>query len=152
MARQEQASVGGSGPRVLVVDDERETRDLVRAMLEEEGILVVGEAANGTEAVAATRALDPDVVLMDHRMPSVSGIEATRRIKASDPYVQVIVLTIHDDAALLEGAEDAGAYCYLVKGCPSALVREMIVRAWHLKRYAERAAERLYAGAPLASG
>jgi DNA-binding NarL/FixJ family response regulator len=134
------------------VDDERETRDLVRAMLEEEGILVVGEAANGTEAVAATRALDPDVVLMDHRMPSVSGIEATRRIKASDPYVQVIVLTIHDDAALLEGAEDAGAYCYLVKGCPSALVREMIVRAWHLKRYAERAAERLYAGAPLASG
>jgi CheY-like chemotaxis protein len=138
MARQEQAPAGGNGPRVLVVDDERETRDLVRAMLEEEGILVVGEAANGTEAVAATHALDPDVVLMDHRMPSVSGIEATRRIKASDPYVQVIVLTIHDDAAL-EGAEDAGAYCYLVKGCPSALVREMIIRAWYLKRYAERA-------------
>ena len=132
-----------NGPRVLVVDDEPGTRDLVRAMLEQDGIHVVGEAENGTEAVAATRELDPDVVLMDYRMPGVSGIEATRRIKESDPCVQVIVLTIHDDAALLESAEDAGAYCYLVKGCPFALVREMIIRAWQLRCHAERVPERV---------
>ena len=115
----------------------------MRAMLEQEGMHVVGEAVNGAEAVSATCELAPDVVLMDHRMPGVSGIEATRRIKASDPYVQVIILTIYDDASLLEGAEDAGAYCYLVKGCPFALVREMIIRAWQLRCYAERVAERV---------
>jgi DNA-binding NarL/FixJ family response regulator len=109
MPTHEKSSRRGPGPRVLVVDDEPGTRVLLRAMLEEDGIHVVGEAANGAEAVAATREFDPDVVLMDHRMPGVSGIEATRRIKAGDPYVQVIILTIYDDAELLEGAEDAGA-------------------------------------------
>jgi DNA-binding NarL/FixJ family response regulator len=137
------SSPRGHGPRVLVVDDEPGTRALLRAMLEEDGIHVVGEAANGAEAVAATCEFDPDVVLMDHQMPGVSGIEATRRIKAGDPYVQVIILTIYDDAELLEGAEDAGAYCYLVKGCSFALIREMITRAWQLRCYAERVAERV---------
>ena len=143
MSTHEKSARRGHGPRVLVVDDEPGTGDLVRAMLEQDGIDVVGEAADGAEAVAATRELDPDVVLMDHRMPGVSGIEATRRIKDSDPYVQVIVLTIYDDVAVLEGAEDAGAYCYLVKGCSFKLIREMIIRAWQLRCYAERVAERV---------
>jgi DNA-binding NarL/FixJ family response regulator len=143
MSTRQKSPLRGHGPHVLVVDDEPDTRVLLRVMLEEDGIHVVGEAANGAEAVAATRALEPDVVLMDHRMPGVSGIEATRRIKASSPYVQVIVLTIHDDATLLESAEDAGAYCYLVKGCASSLIREMVIRAWQLRCYAQRVAERV---------
>jgi DNA-binding NarL/FixJ family response regulator len=112
-------------------------------MLEEDGIHVVGEATNGAEAVDAARTLDPDVILMDHRMPGVNGIEATRRIKATHPNIQVIVLTIYDDAALLEDAENAGAYCYLVKGCSFGLILEMVIRAWQLRCYAERSAERV---------
>jgi CheY-like chemotaxis protein len=135
MSTRENSSRQGYGPRVLVVDDEPDTRDLVRAMLEEDGIHVVGVAADGAEAVAATRALGADVVLMDERMPRMSGAEATRRIKAESPTVQVIILSHYEDAQALGKAEAAGAYCYLVKGCPSSLIQEMIVRAWHLKNH-----------------
>jgi DNA-binding NarL/FixJ family response regulator len=122
---------------VLVVDDERDTRGLLRALLEAEGFTVIGEAADGEQAVAAARALKPDVVLMDQRMPRLGGAAATRRIKAEHPSVQVIILSLYEDVQALGAAEDAGAYCYLVKGCPPSLILDMIVRAWHFKGHVE---------------
>jgi DNA-binding NarL/FixJ family response regulator len=127
----------GRRPYVLVVDDEQDTRALLRALLDAEGLSVVGEAAHGMEAIAAVRALTVDVVLMDERMPRLSGSEATRKIKEQSPCVQVIILSLYEDAAALGRAEDAGAYCYLVKGCTSSLIVEMIVRAWHVKSHLE---------------
>jgi len=137
MAEAVSAPRPGRRPSVLVVDDEPGTRDLLKAMLESEGINIVGEAADGAEAVAAARAVGADVVLMDERMTRMSGAEATRRIKAESPTVQVIILSLYEDAHSLSKAEAAGAYCYLVKGCPSSLIQEMIVRAWHLKNHLE---------------
>jgi DNA-binding NarL/FixJ family response regulator len=113
-------------PFVLVVDDDRDTRDLLRALLEAQGFTVIGEAADGEQAVATARALNPDVVLMDQRMPRLGGAAATRRIKAERPSVQVIILSLYEDVDALGAAEDAGAYCYLVKGCPTSLILDMV--------------------------
>ena len=125
-------------PRVLIVDDEAETVVLLRACLEEEGIDVVGTASGGAEAVQVAEELSPDVVLMDIRMPVVSGIEATRRIKGRDPLVQVILLTFFGEADWTDAARETGAFCILVKGCPPSMITEMIRRANGHKRRAER--------------
>ncbi len=102
--------------RVLVVDDHtlvrRGTREILECRTE---IRVVGEAADGDEAVSLTDRLRPDVVLMDLGMPGMSGVEATREIKARWPDVEVLVLTIHDDEQYLFEAIRAGASGYLLK-------------------------------------
>jgi NarL family two-component system response regulator LiaR len=116
-------------PRVLLVDDEPKIRRALRDLLKQERLDVVGEAAGGAEAVALVDELDPDVVLMDLRMPVMGGIEATRLIKERAPLVQVIVLTAYDEATLMEAAADVGAYCYLVKGCSPAIILDVIRRA-----------------------
>jgi DNA-binding NarL/FixJ family response regulator len=120
----------GNQPKVLIVDDQPETRVLLRAMVEEEGIEVVGTAGGGIDAVSMVGERAPDVILMDLRMPDLDGVQATRRIKATHPHVQVILLTFYSDSDLTHSAEEAGAFCYLVKGCPPAMVVEMIRRAW----------------------
>src|SRR5712692_6726585 len=119
-----------ASPGVLIVDDEPETCVLLRAMLEEEGIDVLGTAFGGLDGVAMAEALVPDVVLMDLRMPDIDGVEATRQIKASRPDTQVIFLTFYEDPDLTPGTEGAGAFCYLVKGCPPSMIVEMIRRAF----------------------
>lgn len=102
--------------RVLVVDDEALVRDGLSAIAELEGdIEVVGEAADGKEAVARTRALKPDVVLMDVRMPDMDGIEATRRILAGPQPPRVIVLTTFDRNEYVYEAMKAGASGFLLK-------------------------------------
>jgi DNA-binding NarL/FixJ family response regulator len=123
-----------SRPRVLIVDDDPETRVLMSSLLEEEGIDVVGTAADGATAVELTSDLAPCVVLMDIRMPGMSGIAATKTIKASGVDAQVILFTFHGETDWVDTARDAGAFCYLVKGCPPAMITEMIHRAWgHLR-------------------
>lgn len=107
--------------RVLVVDDQ----DLVRAGIvatvdAQEGMTVVGEAADGAEAVRAADLRDPDVVLMDIRMPGSDGLEATRRILAAHPDARVIVLTTFDADELVHAALAAGACGFLVKDAPIA--------------------------------
>lgn len=121
-------------PRVLVVDDDSEIREALVDLLTEEGMEVVGAATSGTQGVLMASELSPDVVLMDLRMPGMDGIAATRAIKNGDAAIQVIILSAYDDPGLTKGADEAGAYAYLVKGCSAALVRDVVTQAWDLKK------------------
>ena len=88
--------------RVLIADDHQVVREGLRAILEASGDLdLIGEAANGEEAVHLAGQLDPDVVLMDLRMPELDGIEAIRRIKARQPEIEIVILTTYDDDELI---------------------------------------------------
>jgi DNA-binding NarL/FixJ family response regulator len=126
-----------SQPRVLLVEDDRGLREALRDLLQDIEFDVVGEAGNGEEGVRMTLALDPDVVLMDLRMPVMGGMEAARQIKEERPDVQVVILTAYDDPALKEGAEGSGVYAYLVKGCPPREVSDTTLDAWRTKRALE---------------
>ncbi|MFD8467667.1 response regulator [Streptomyces cyaneofuscatus] len=110
-------SGGTAVVRVVVADDEEMVRTALRAILDaEEGIEVVGEAATGAEAVSVVRALRPDVVLMDVRMPEIDGIRATEQILATleDPPRIVVVTTFENDAYVYD-ALHAGAAGFLLK-------------------------------------
>jgi len=110
---------GAAAPiRVLLADDHRMLRDgLRRALEDEEGIDVVGEAADGEEAVREAARLLPDIVLMDVSMPHLDGVEATRLLRQVQPETQVVMLTMHADGEVMERAIQAGASGYLVKDC-----------------------------------
>jgi DNA-binding NarL/FixJ family response regulator len=112
---------------VLIVDDHAFYREGIRAMLQaERDIAVVGEAANGEEAIARTEALQPDVVLMDIKMPGgVNGIEATRRILHLSPRIGVLVVTMFEDNDSVFAAMRAGSRGYLLKDAD----RDELVRA-----------------------
>ncbi len=102
--------------RILLVDDQRLMRDGLRTLLELEGDLeVVGEAADGTEALESYAAVRPDVVLMDVRMPGMDGVEATRRLLDRWPTARVIILTTFDDDEYVFEGLRAGARGYLLK-------------------------------------
>ena len=103
--------------RLLLADDHRMLRDSLRRSMEENGFDVVGEAADGAEAVQLAQALHPDVVLMDVSMPHLDGIEATRQITRLVPEAQVVMLTMHADGEVMARAIQAGAIGYLVKDC-----------------------------------
>ena len=102
------------GGRVLLVDDEALIRMGMRVMLQDLGYEVVGEAADGQEAIEKVAALDPDVVIMDIKMPGMDGLEATRRIMAAHP-APIIVLTAYHQRGLVEEAARAGVLAYLMK-------------------------------------
>ncbi|RLL69227.1 response regulator transcription factor [Streptomyces sp. Z26] len=102
--------------RVLVAEDQTVVREGLVLMLGLlPGVEVVGAAADGEEAVRLVARLDPDVVLMDLRMPRCDGVEATRRVRAEHPRTQVVVLTTYDDDDSLFPALRAGARGYLTK-------------------------------------
>ena len=106
--------------RVLVVDDEQLVRAGLRTILGVEPDLdVVGEAADGAEAVAAVAALDPDVVLLDLRMPVLDGIGALRRLVADDVRARILVLTTFDTDRNVVDALQAGAAGFLLKDVPA---------------------------------
>ncbi|MFF5226372.1 response regulator [Dactylosporangium sp. NPDC000521] len=102
-------------PRVLVVDDQELIRTGFRLILTARGIDVVGEAADGAEAVQAAAALEPDVVLMDIRMPGMDGLEATRRILEHRPECRVLMLTTFDLDRYVYAALRIGASGFLLK-------------------------------------
>jgi DNA-binding NarL/FixJ family response regulator len=104
-----------TGPRVLIADDQALVRRGFRMILAAAGIDVVGEAADGEEAVAAARDLRPDVVLMDIRMPNLDGLDATRRILGLAPECRVIMLTTFDLDSYVYSALAAGASGFLLK-------------------------------------
>ena len=104
--------------RVLLVDDQDLIRAGFRLILERAGIEVVGEAGDGAEAVRRSAELEPDVVLMDIRMPVLDGIEATRRILAgSPPLPRILSLTTFDHDEFVYGAILAGASGFALKDC-----------------------------------
>jgi DNA-binding NarL/FixJ family response regulator len=102
--------------RVVLADDHILVRQGIRQFLEEEeDIVVVAEADNGAEAVRLAETEKPDLVVLDIRMPKMTGIEATRQIKASSPEVRVLVLTAHDDDPYVFALLQAGADGYVLK-------------------------------------
>ena len=110
----------GSGPvRVLVADDHPVVRAGLRALLSAEpGLAVVAEAGSGEETVVMARQHQPDVVLMDLRMPGAGGLAAIRQLSADQPGVRVVVLTTYDSDADILPAVEAGAAGYLLKDTP----------------------------------
>ena len=102
--------------RILIVDDHTMVRDGLNTMLSRQrDFVVVGEATNGREATELAQDMDPDVILMDLRMPEVSGVEAMRIIGSRDPHVRFIVLTTFDTDEYIFDAIEAGATGYLLK-------------------------------------
>jgi DNA-binding NarL/FixJ family response regulator len=101
--------------RVLLVDDHDLFRTGLRNLLEEQTVQVVGEAADGAQAIRMVRELAPDVVVMDLNMPGMSGVEATRQVTSLAPLTRVVVLTISDQDEDVMNAILAGACGYLMK-------------------------------------
>ena len=102
--------------RILLVDDHQIMRDGLRAILTtEESFQIVGEAENGREAATLARTLVPDVIIMDIGMPDLNGVEATRQIKAEQPEVKVIALSMYADRGYVLGILEAGASGYVLK-------------------------------------
>lgn len=105
-----------SAIRVVLADDHAVLRAGLRALLEAEpDMTVVGEAANGDEAVEQVRKLHPDVIVMDLTMPGLGGLAATRRISASETETKVLVLTVHAEEEYLLPVIDAGGSGYVTK-------------------------------------
>ena len=121
-------------PRLLVADDHRLLRSALVDLLVQAGFEVVGEAADGADAVALAKQLEPDVVLMDLRMPVLGGLDATRLIKDARPDIQVVLLSAFESPALQQQAEEAGCFAYLVKGCPPGDLRLTLLEAMAWRR------------------
>ena len=109
-------------PRVLLADDHDRLRGALRDLLTESGFEVVGESGDGADAVALARLHQPDIVVIELRMPVLNGLDATRLIKDARPATQVVVLSAFESPELERQALDAGAFAYLDKG---ALVRRL---------------------------
>jgi DNA-binding NarL/FixJ family response regulator len=107
--------------RALIVDDHPVTREGLRTALElgDDAVVVVGEASSGEEAIERAAELTPDVVFMDVRMPGMSGIEATRQIRAASPETKVILITIDESRGAISEAIQAGVSGYLLKDASS---------------------------------
>ena len=102
--------------RVLIADDHLIVREGLRLILETaDGIEVVGEATDGAEAVQLAQALQPDVILMDLRMPNIDGLTAIERLRAGQPRVAVVILTTYNEDDLMMRGLRAGARGYLLK-------------------------------------
>lgn len=114
--------------RLLITDDQTITRSGLRALLAAQpDIEIVGEARQGEEAVAQATTLQPDVVLMDLRMPVMNGIEATRRIHRHSPHIGILILTVFEDDTSVFPAIRAGARGYLLKSTE----QDELLRAVH---------------------
>jgi DNA-binding NarL/FixJ family response regulator len=114
--------------RVLIVDDIVEVRRDLRTLLTlTEGIEIVGEAANGLEAIRKVDTLHPDVVLLDLEMPVLDGYQAASQIKARHPSCRVIALTVHGYQEAQQKALQIGVDFFIVKGTPMEILIEAIL-------------------------
>lgn len=104
------------GAKILIVDDHGVLRAGLRALLDgESNMVVVGDAADGEEAIHQAIELNPDVILMDINMPGLDGLEVTQKILARLPATRVLLLTVHEDSSLMRKALDVGAAGYILK-------------------------------------
>jgi DNA-binding NarL/FixJ family response regulator len=131
--------------RLLIADDHAFYRQGVRAMLGGVPELeVIGEAATGDEAVAQAAALQPEVILMDLKMPGTNGIEATRRIRSTSPHIQILVITMFEEDDSVFAAMRAGARGYVLKDADQdELVRAVTAIARGEAIFSPAIAERL---------
>ncbi|HWD43274.1 MAG TPA: response regulator transcription factor [Actinomycetota bacterium] len=123
-----------TGPRLLVVDDHHLVRQALVELLTQAGFEIVGQAADGADAVALAKRLEPDVVLMDLRMPVLGGLDAARLIKDACPAIQVVLLSAFESPALEQQAEEAGCFAYLVKGGSPGDLRLVLHQAMAARR------------------
>lgn len=112
--------------RVLLADDHRLLRDSLRRSLTDEGFEIVGEAADGEQAIDLAGELHPDVVLLDVTMPNVGGVEAAGRIHQERPETRIVMLTMHADAEVVAEALRAGACGYLTKDSSTEEIADAI--------------------------
>lgn len=122
--------------RILLVDDHQMMREGLRAILEKDDTLsIVGEAANGREAVRLARAKRPDVVVMDVVMSDMNGIEATRAIRSDCPQTKVVALSSHSDRRYVQAILDAGASGYVLKADAYDELLRAVAAAAHGRKY-----------------
>lgn len=122
--------------RILLVDDHELMRQGLRSILErEENVEIVGEASSGREAVALSRKVEPDVVVMDVGMKDLNGIDATRQIRSDLPRVRVIALSSHSDSRYVSAMLEAGASGYVLKANAYADLREALQAVRQGKSY-----------------
>ena len=135
--------------RVLIVEDHNVVRQGLVALINlAEGIQVVGEAADGVEAIAQFRKLQPDVTLVDLRLPKLGGVEIIQRVRSESPQARFVVLTTYDGDEDIYRALKSGAKAYLLKGMTSeeliSTIREVAAGRSHIPAaIAERLAERM---------
>ena len=112
--------------RLVLADDHRMLREGLRRSLTDEGFDIVGEAADGEEAIRVIDEVRPDVVLMDVTMPELDGVAAAAQVHERHPDIRVIMLTMHADAEVVTAAIRAGASGYLVKDCSTEEIADAI--------------------------
>ncbi len=135
--------------RVLVVDDQQLMRDGLTSLLGiQDGIEIVGAAANGQEAIEQALTLRPDVILMDVRMPDMDGVAATAHLRREAPECQILMLTTFDDDEYVVEALRAGASGYLLKDLPAQRLAQAIHAVHnHIYQFDPAVASRLIASA-----
>lgn len=125
--------------KILLVDDHRMMREGLRALLEKEGLEVVGEAENGREAIELTRTLRPEVVVMDISMPDLNGVDATKRIVAELPGCKIVALSMNSDRRYVRAMFAAGAVGYLIKNTASSELVLAILAVAQGQKYVDSA-------------
>jgi DNA-binding NarL/FixJ family response regulator len=122
--------------KIILADDHAILRDGLRAILQGEADLkVIGEAANGRQAIKVAQKLCPDIVVMDVGMPDLNGVEATRQILAADPKVKVIALSAYSEKQFVLAMLEAGAVGYLIKAAASEELVRAIRTVWAGQAY-----------------
>ena len=130
--------------RVLLADDHTVVREGLRVLLEQQpDLTVIAESADGRECVLLAEEYSPDVIMMDVAMPNMNGIEATRRIVASRPATNVVMLSMHNDESYVLQSLRAGARGYLLKDSPRGDVLDAVRAAAAGRPYMSRKVSRL---------
>jgi CheY-like chemotaxis protein len=117
-------------PRVLIADDAPAMRAALRGLLEDHGLPIIGEAADGLQAVTMATQLQPDVVVMDVRMPGLDGLQATTRITGAHPNIRVVVYSVYDSDETRHAAHQAGAAAFVPKHAPPDHVPAAVLATW----------------------
>jgi DNA-binding NarL/FixJ family response regulator len=118
--------------RILIVDDEKAVRSALRRLLSTRGEWeIVGEAANGVEAIKYATDLKPEVVIMDVTMPEMGGLEATPQVKKAVPAAEILIFTQHDSTQMVQEAQNAGASGYLLKSQANWLISAIEALSQH---------------------
>jgi len=117
--------------RILIADDHQILRAGLRTLLNADpNFEVIGEATNGEEAVEAAQQLKPDIVLMDLSMPGIDGLEATRQLSRLAPETRILILTMHEDFAILKELMNSGASGYIIKRAAESELIDAIYAVW----------------------